>query len=456
MRSLQIVNFLEALRPGRSSLKRNFAWTFTGNTIYSACQWILISVLAKLTTPEAVGKYALAVAVTAPLMFVANFNIGVMLVTDTRRETKFSDYRNTRVVLIALCFLATVVICVVSGFSREVFALTLIVGVSQFSDCLSELYRSVMFRSEQMSRVAISLMLRGLLSVSAAALILYRTRDLGWALAGMALSRIAVLVAFDMPLGRDRCVTRPNGTETRTSMSGRNRLTFAGLSETINLRKSLQITKTALPLAIVTVLTSLVINLPRYFIEHYVGHRELGIFAAMWSLLTAGNMVAIALGQAIFPRLSVLYAHGDLRGFRHLIVYAIQTGLALGVLGILGAIVAGRQVLTLAYRAEYGEQHWMFVAVMATGMLVYIITLLGNAATSARAFKRQAFLMTAVAGATLVGSALLVPRFGVWGAIGAVGVGCLTHIAGLALIVSNLWKARLPAASISSLSPESV
>lgn len=443
---------VHSLRSSRSSLKRNFVWMFIGNAIYSACQWLLISVLAKMTTPESVGKYALAIAITAPLMYLANFSVGVMLVTDTLRQNRFEDYRNTRVVLIALSFLATAAICAASGFSQELFALTLIVGVSQFSDCMSELYRSAMFRSEMMSQVAISLIFRGLLSVSITTLILYQTRNLLWALAGMALSRIAVLVAFDIPMSRS--VTAPDDrSSVFASATGRlKRFSLSRTLEAINFRRMLEITRTAFPLTIVTVLTSLVINLPRYFIEHYVGHRELGIFAAMWSLLTAGNMVAIAMGQAIFPKLSVLYSNNDLLGFKRLIVSAVQSGLVLGVLGILGAILLGKQILTLAYRAEYAEHQWIFVAVMATGMLVYIITLLGNAATSARAFKHQAFLMAAVATTTLIGSWLAVPRYGVLGAVVAITLGCFTHIAGLGLIVRSLWKSPAPVNPIASLS----
>src|SRR5690348_1748742 len=252
MESIRISKLLNAFHPSRSSLRRNFVWTFTGNTIYSACQWALLSVLAKLTSPEAVGKYALAVAVTAPLMYIANFNIGVMLVTDTRRQFRFQEYRTARLILIALSFLATIVICWVSRFSAEVMWLTLIVGVAQFSDCLSELYRSVMFRSEQMSRVAISLILRGLFSVIAAAFVLYRTNSLLWALTAMALSRIAVLVAFDMQMGRDIPATANFSYSRRFRDWIMSRFSIQRITETIHFPAILRITRTALPLTIVT------------------------------------------------------------------------------------------------------------------------------------------------------------------------------------------------------------
>ena len=49
-----------AVRP--LSLKSNFAWTLSGNVVYSACQWGMLVLLAKLGTPATVAAFALAVA----------------------------------------------------------------------------------------------------------------------------------------------------------------------------------------------------------------------------------------------------------------------------------------------------------------------------------------------------------------------------------------------------------
>lgn len=445
---------LNALHPGRSLLRRNFFWTFVGNTVYSACQWGLLSLLAKLTTPEMVGEYALAVAVTAPLLYVANFGIGIMLVTDTNRQFRFQQYRTARLLLIGATLLAVVVICFVSRFTTEVALLTFIVAVIQSSDCLSELYRSVMLRSEQMSRIAVSLIIRGVASVGTAGAVLLYSRNLLWALMGMAITRIAVLVAYDIPMGKD--LPRPNtadigelagGRETPQGMLGR-------VSKALSLPAVWSIIRGAVPITIVTVLASLVINVPRYFIEAYAGHRQLGIFAAMWSMLMAGNMIAIALGQALFPRLSKLYSAQDFGACKRVIRYAIQIGLGLGFLGVIGSIVAGKQILTLAYRAEYADQHWMFVALMGVGTLIYTITLLGSAATSARAFRSQAVLMLVVATITFLSSALFVPSLGVWGAIWALGLGCLTHVTGLTTIVLESLKSGPNLQKVASLAAE--
>ena len=37
------------------SLRSNFAWTFAGNSIYGACQWGVMSLIAKLGSGEMLG-----------------------------------------------------------------------------------------------------------------------------------------------------------------------------------------------------------------------------------------------------------------------------------------------------------------------------------------------------------------------------------------------------------------
>src|SRR5579884_339129 len=180
------------------SLKKNFLWTFSGNMIFAACQWSLLSVIAKLTDPAVLGKYALAVGIVAPLIIIANFNVGVMLVTDTERRYRFQAYRTARLALTGFAFVLLLIICAASHLSREVTTICLIVGLIQAVDCFSELYYSLTQRRERMSSIAVSLMIRGVLSLSGAGLALYLTRNLICALCAMAACRLTVFFIYDL------------------------------------------------------------------------------------------------------------------------------------------------------------------------------------------------------------------------------------------------------------------
>ncbi len=60
--STEAPNVFALQQGGRSSLTADFSWTFVGNAIYAAGQFVILMLLAKLVRPELVGQYALSLA----------------------------------------------------------------------------------------------------------------------------------------------------------------------------------------------------------------------------------------------------------------------------------------------------------------------------------------------------------------------------------------------------------
>src|SRR5579864_9762127 len=83
------------------SLTGNFSWTLVGTGLYAFCQWGMLVVLAKLCSPDMVGQFALALAITAPVFVFAGLNLRTVQVTDARRDFQFGDYLGLRLLSIA-------------------------------------------------------------------------------------------------------------------------------------------------------------------------------------------------------------------------------------------------------------------------------------------------------------------------------------------------------------------
>ena len=76
----------------RRSLRRNFSWTFVSNTVYWGCQWAVVVLLAKLGSPEMVGRFSLGLAISTPVAYLCNLQLRAMQATDARREHPFGVY----------------------------------------------------------------------------------------------------------------------------------------------------------------------------------------------------------------------------------------------------------------------------------------------------------------------------------------------------------------------------
>ena len=109
----------------------NFLWTLSGNVVYAACQWGILVALAKLGTPQMVGEFALALAVTAPIVIGAGLSLRSVQATDALREHKFHDYFSLRLLTTVAAVLAVAGVVWSSGYGTHTAAVILIVGIAK-------------------------------------------------------------------------------------------------------------------------------------------------------------------------------------------------------------------------------------------------------------------------------------------------------------------------------------
>jgi O-antigen/teichoic acid export membrane protein len=204
-----------------------------------------------------------------------------------------------------------------------------------------------------------------------------------------------------------------------------------------------QIVWLSLPLGYVMLLISLNVNVPRYFIERYLGERELGFFAALAYLMVSGSMIVNALGQSATPRLGKYYAAGNSQAFRQLLFKLVVIGAGLGGLGILVSVLAGKQILSIFYQPEYAQYADLFVWLMIAAGISYISYFLGYGMTAARYFRIQMPLFTLATATSAATSFWLIPRLGLKGAAIALIIGALVEaVFSLGVIFHAIYRIK--------------
>lgn len=398
-------------------LRSDFAWTFAGNAVYAASQWAILSLMAKLGGGHMLGQYALAVAVTTPAVMLTHLNLRAVLATDLERRHSFGDYLAVRLQTTAAGMAAIAVLAFVCNRSAALAATIVLVGASQSAETVSDTYYGALQRRERMKPIAFSMMARAAVSLAALGTVLWLTRDLLSAVVALALGRVAVLVAYDRPKG---------SAGESLSRSGR--------------QSEWTILRTALPLGVVLMLVALNTNTPRYVIQHYLGTRELGAFAAVAAFVAIGSTVVNALGQVATPRLARYFSERDLPRFRQTVVRLVGWVLALGAAGVIVAAVLGRVILRVVYRPEYEAYSGLLIVVMGAAMVGYLAITLGYVVTSTRAFNAQMPLFCCVVASCGILSWVFVPKSGLPGAVLALAAAACLQIGGEVLIL--VWRFR--------------
>jgi O-antigen/teichoic acid export membrane protein len=394
------------------SVRSNFTWTLVGNVVYAGCQWGILAVLAKLGNPEMVGQFGLALAIAGPVFLFANLNLGAVEATDARGEYSFSEYFGVRIITSALALAAACLIAVLSQRSVVAIAVIFAVSASKAVESLSDIFYGLFQRHEAMDRVAKSMLIRGPLSLLGVAVAVWAYQNVMAAAIALAMVWAAVFVGFDLPRG--------------SAILGNRRL----IRPRFDVGSFVRLFRVSAPLGLAMMLISLIANIPRYFLEHERGARDLGIFVGLAYVVTAGTTVVSALGQSALPRMANFYSAGDLHGFKRLVRKLLLVGGALGAGGFLVALVGGPTLLRLLYTSDYAAHSDTFVIIMISAALNYVSSFLGYATTAARFFKQQFPLSFVVTCTTVVLSAFFVPRMGIDGAAWVLVAGGVVNLAG--------------------------
>jgi O-antigen/teichoic acid export membrane protein len=403
-------------------IRVNAVWTFAGNTIYMACQWGLVVVFAKLGNAAMVGRFSLALAITAPVILFSGLQLRGIQSTDPRSDYAYSDYFCLRLLTTTLALVLIACIATVGTFTQEVRFVILLVGCAKAAESISDISYGVLQQFENMKRIAVSMALRGGLSLIVVAVAVRATGSLIVGLIALLAVWIAVLLAYDLP-----------GARRLRDLTEHGRLSKGRQT---NWEILFELAKLALPLGIIIGLISLTANAPRYYIERYRGESELGIFAAISYLSIAGNAVVQALAQSAAPRLAREYTGGTLRDFCRLLLRLSAGAAGIGAIGVAVSLVFGRQLLNIFYHPEYAKHVDVLVLIMAASGFQYVGTFLGVSLTAMRALRCQIPVQMLSLGTTFILSAFFVPYAGLRGAASAV---LFVSVLSVAIYTALVW-----------------
>jgi O-antigen/teichoic acid export membrane protein len=382
----------------------------------------MLAVIAKIGTPEMVGRFALAFAVTAPIFMFGALNLRAVQATDARRSYGFGDYLTLRLIALAAAMLATALLISLVPFERETAVVISLVAAAKAVESASDVYYGFLQRHERMDWISKSLMLKGVASVIALAAGLYVGRTIAWGVLGLTVAWACVLSFYDLPHAARAAQEASEGSP-RPRWDPRSLRSLAWL---------------ALPLGAATLVYSLEVNIPRLFIERMHGPRELGFFAAMAYVPIAGARVVTALGESASPRLARYFAERRPREYIVLVKRTMWVGFALGIAGFLVALFLGKPLLSFVYRPEYAKQSHVFVLLLAAAAIWYVALFLQYAMMAARRFRAQPLILGVSLVALVVSCIALVGPYGNSGAAIAMIIGAAVQMIGNAGVT---WRA---------------
>lgn len=394
------------------SLKKNFIWTFVGNSTYVLSQWGIIVSLAKFGSALDVGRFTLGLAITSPVIMLMRLQLRGVQATDQRSLFPLSTYFTLRFWMMVLSILVIVMLSLVAGYRGIVLFVILLVGAMKVVESMSDVLYGCLQKYERLDKVAISMIMRGGFGLILFSLSYIIWRNLVISIVFLSISWLFVLLTHDLR-------------ETKVF----EKVKFNGAK-----RELLKLALLSLPLGIVLSLVSLNTNIPRYLVEHFLGTEALGFFGALYYVTTAFKQVVQALGQASTPRLARYFLY-DRRAFIKLVLKLLLIVISLGVLSMAFAIFMGERFLRLVYSGEYATYGREFNVLMLGASMGFLAIIMGYTMTAQRVFRAQPYLFLSVTVLTFTFGIYLIPEMGLLGAAYAVLASNLLQFLGSAFIV---------------------
>ncbi len=397
------------------SLRFNLVSSTLGYMGYGAAQWAMLIVLARLATPEAVGQFSLAFAITAPVFLAFDMQLRRIVASDVTHRISPRAALSVRV---SGCALATAAIMVVSAYlhySSVQRDLNLAVALAKSCESISDLLYGYFQRVEKMHSIAFSLLLKGVGGLAGLWAVLWQTGSVVHATTAVACAWFLLLVSFDAPRVRKLLRQTAQPAEVAPAIaSWRPLIRMAG------------------PLGIAMVLNSLGQNIPRYVLEAGRGRAALGVYAAASYFFLVGARLTMATADAILPRLSKL-ANTDLDAFTRMLWKAVIPIVLLGIVLALLAIPLAQPLLVRLYGRAYAAGAAALVIVFLASSLHCIACIFQVALMALRQIYVQVGIVAAGTLSALLVSAALVSSLGGTGAaIGlAAGLGLQAVLSGV-------------------------
>src|SRR5215472_10769351 len=122
------------------SLRSNFAWAVTGNTIYAICQWGMVVALAKFGSTLMVGQFSLGLAIVTPVLMLSNVDLRAVQATDARRQYRFAEYLWLRLKLTLAALAVIAAIVWIGHYERRTVAVIEAVAFAKAVESLSDIH----------------------------------------------------------------------------------------------------------------------------------------------------------------------------------------------------------------------------------------------------------------------------------------------------------------------------
>lgn len=264
------------------SVACNMIWNSVGSSIFLFSQWLATIMAVRLSDNGYLdaGMLALATSITGVFCAVASYSVRNYQVSDIGGRFSNADYIFHRIVFILVADVALEIFLWAGRYSAAAAAVISVYMVYRNCSIFADVFAGIAQKYWRMDIGGVSMAIRGILDLLLFCTVMYWTGSLLLAIAVMTLGTVACLFLIDIQGTKRLC----------------------SLSIKPNMSMVWKLTAACFPMFCNSLLSNVMIVIPRLFLEKLYGEEMLGYYM---SVATPALIVQVGAGYIFSPFISV-------------------------------------------------------------------------------------------------------------------------------------------------------
>ncbi len=387
MRSVKNLN-LEGIKIGNSF------YAILGNLMLAFSQWFIIWGIARTSSLEMLGIYTFSVAICAPLILFSSLQMRNVYVTDAKDENSINEYLVTRLLTSIFSLVPITLIMISLQLDKLEIQLLYLVFFLYTLDSISDIFYGVFQKVNLMKYLATSQILRAAILILS--LLIYYLLDISIIVFLTLLVFTTAMRVMFYDLKKAKKIEQIN-------------------VNSVSIEKIKGILILSLPLGVVSLLVSLNIQIPRYYLEYFTTIEQVGIFAAIFQLANIGLILVNSIGQLVAPKLALYFKDNIKKFVKFSLITMILISIFSGII-LLIVYLFGNNIIHIIYGSNFSDAGNIFFVIMLATSVGYLSTILGIITTTTRNFSKQYIYTYISFFSTLIFGWFLIPIYGLEGA----------------------------------------
>ncbi len=401
-----------------SNIAKRFSLLLFANFISMISQWSVLSVLSKKSDLSFLGEFSLSLAFVSPIIMFAGLQLKPIVASDTSVQYSINDYLRVRV--FTGLFSLALIFFIAFSFYREYISSILLLAIAKTFEGLSDVIYGGWLREGKVSKICISTLFKSIFGWGVFSVLCSLHNSLEIGLIYLIFIQLMTFVFYDV---------KNNNVINETI------LIFEGIT------KYISIFKVGFFLGITSTLSSLCINIPRYFIENKMGSKQLGIFTALCYVWIATGYVSNSIGDGYLSSLSELITKGNYKNVKKKLILLLKGVVIITPVFLILVYFLKDIILTFIYSPIFREYSTSFLLVMMLVPVSFLYTFIVNYYISSRIVFFIMSLHVISVLTICIFSYFFVPSFGMNGAVISMILGFfLLIVLGIINIFNDLNK----------------